>query len=156
MVDMVLRWTKLTDARGRKWKLCPLRAAMKRTGLSRAELVLPGETAPLHQAMILWGANWFVCLFGWLSYLEYSLGFGYDWLFTMPAAGYIFLISAVNIIGMGIFLHRTKWNTKYSVITAMTRAGCCPSCAYRVSDCEPEPDGCTVCPECGGAWRLDG
>lgn len=29
----------------------------------------------------------------------------------------------------------------------------CPSCAYRL-DTEPEPDGCTVCSECGAAWRL--
>ncbi len=31
--------------------------------------------------------------------------------------------------------------------------GLCPSCAYGLADLSPEADGCTVCPECGGAWR---
>ncbi len=29
----------------------------------------------------------------------------------------------------------------------------CASCAYLLGG-EPEADGCTVCPECGAAWRL--
>lgn len=29
----------------------------------------------------------------------------------------------------------------------------CPSCAYSLHG-GPESDGCTVCPECGAAWRL--
>ena len=30
----------------------------------------------------------------------------------------------------------------------------CPSCGYRLVGARPEGDGCTVCPECGAAWRL--
>jgi len=30
----------------------------------------------------------------------------------------------------------------------------CPSCGYRLVAAPPEGDGCTVCPECGAAWRL--
>lgn len=30
----------------------------------------------------------------------------------------------------------------------------CAACFYPLDDCKPEPDGCTVCPECGAAWRL--
>ncbi len=30
----------------------------------------------------------------------------------------------------------------------------CPSCGYRLLGAPPEGDGCTVCPECGAAWRL--
>lgn len=30
----------------------------------------------------------------------------------------------------------------------------CPACATDLGNGEPEPDGCTVCPECGAAWRL--
>ncbi len=30
----------------------------------------------------------------------------------------------------------------------------CPSCAYPLAGVRLEPDGCTVCPECGTAWRL--
>ncbi len=34
--------------------------------------------------------------------------------------------------------------------------GRCPTCQYSIASLEPESDGCTVCPECGGAWRLGG
>jgi len=30
----------------------------------------------------------------------------------------------------------------------------CLVCAYPLADLESEPDGCTVCPECGAAWRI--
>jgi hypothetical protein len=30
----------------------------------------------------------------------------------------------------------------------------CPSCGYSLGDLAAQPDGCTVCPECGAAWRL--
>lgn len=32
--------------------------------------------------------------------------------------------------------------------------GKCAACAFDLSGLAPEPDGCTVCPECGGAWDL--
>ena len=31
----------------------------------------------------------------------------------------------------------------------------CGSCLYDLQGLDSEPDGCVVCPECGGAWRLD-
>ena len=30
----------------------------------------------------------------------------------------------------------------------------CPSCRFPLCDMLQEADGCTVCPECGAAWRL--
>lgn len=30
----------------------------------------------------------------------------------------------------------------------------CPSCNYALGGLTLEPDGCTVCPECGSAWKL--
>lgn len=30
----------------------------------------------------------------------------------------------------------------------------CLACAYPLDELEPDPDGCTVCPECGAAWRI--
>lgn len=32
--------------------------------------------------------------------------------------------------------------------------GCCPACTYPLRTVPAAPDGCRVCPECGGAWRL--
>lgn len=30
----------------------------------------------------------------------------------------------------------------------------CPSCGYKLTALPIDPDGCTICPECGAAWRL--
>jgi hypothetical protein len=32
----------------------------------------------------------------------------------------------------------------------------CPSCSYPLGELAAEGDGCTVCPECGAAWRVGG
>lgn len=44
----------------------------------------------------------------------------------------------------------SKWKTRYKAI------GRCPACQYDMKACEPQGDGCTVCPECSGAWRMEG
>lgn len=31
----------------------------------------------------------------------------------------------------------------------------CASCGYSLREIDAAPDGCTVCPECGSAWRID-
>lgn len=38
---------------------------------------------------------------------------------------------------------------------AMLRRGQCASCSYPIADLNPTPDGCTICPECGAAWKLN-
>lgn len=40
------------------------------------------------------------------------------------------------------------------IARSLTRAGLCAGCGYPIVDLDPEPDGCQVCPECGGAWRV--
>ena len=37
----------------------------------------------------------------------------------------------------------------------LLRRGLCPCCAFELGTIQHEADGCTVCPECGAAWRLD-
>jgi len=34
------------------------------------------------------------------------------------------------------------------------RTRCCPACGFDLVPSPVESDGCTVCPECGAAWRL--
>lgn len=41
-----------------------------------------------------------------------------------------------------------RWQAKYKAI------GRCPACQYSLVAIDPEQDGATVCPECGGAWRM--
>lgn len=37
----------------------------------------------------------------------------------------------------------------------MVGAGACASCDYPLAGVPEAVDGCTVCPECGSAWRRD-
>lgn len=41
-----------------------------------------------------------------------------------------------------------------AVIEHELAEGRCPSCGYDLTRIAPEPDRCSVCPECGAAWRL--
>ena len=40
-------------------------------------------------------------------------------------------------------------------LVQMAKASClCASCGYNLRNLPTEPDHCTLCPECGAAWRL--
>jgi hypothetical protein len=41
-----------------------------------------------------------------------------------------------------------------AIADAMLAEKRCPSCGYDLGAAAPEGDGCVVCAECGGAWRL--
>lgn len=43
------------------------------------------------------------------------------------------------------FLHRELFG----------RPSICAVCSYDLASGSPDTDGCTLCPECGAAWRLD-
>ena len=50
---------------------------------------------------------------------------------------------------------RTAWRDRpHALRRSMALRRLCASCAYDLSANEPEPDGCTVCPECSAAWRF--
>ncbi len=43
----------------------------------------------------------------------------------------------------------------HHVRTRIARDRACPVCGYPIEDLATERDGCTVCAECGSAWRVD-
>jgi len=53
---------------------------------------------------------------------------------------------------MWFLLHRSR----HRIVRIVTRHGFCASCGYALADIPAAPDRCTVCPECGSAWRLPG
>jgi hypothetical protein len=40
-------------------------------------------------------------------------------------------------------------------VRQVLRSGVCPACDYPLRGIPPASDGCTLCPECAAAWRLD-
>lgn len=52
-----------------------------------------------------------------------------------------------------IYLHVRQfrpWLKSYKQAT-----GRCRACDYALANLQAESDGCTICPECSAAWRLD-
>lgn len=52
------------------------------------------------------------------------------------------------------FVYWTGWRMRRRVARAIITEGHCATCGYAIEGLVPEVDGCTVCPECGSAWRL--
>ena len=69
----------------------------------------------------------------------------------MAMDAFLFVVLPLTVIY--IYLHFKQfrpWLKRYR-----QAAGRCRACDYDLARLEPEADGCTVCPECSAAWRLD-
>ena len=155
VVVLIFRWQRLVDARGATRVPCWMRNALRCSGYSRAHLVRRGESGGFWVVFMLTifayvvsmviGDQILMPIFGFGGGIEIGSFFDLFWfLFPGITAGIV----------MGIFNTIYGWRSAEHAIGAMTRAGLCPACAYRIDDCQPEADGCTVCPECGAAWRM--
>lgn len=153
---MMFAWQKLTDARGLKWKPCTIGKASKISGYEKGFLVKRGDTARFIVAFLITGLPFAVTM-TYINPILIGLAIGsstpFD-VFTMVSV-MVFILYSFTFGGiMGGYLSLYAWRSPQHAIRAMTDAGLCPSCAYRIDEIGPEPDGCTVCPECGAAWRI--
>lgn len=54
-----------------------------------------------------------------------------------------------------VFMFWGRRVSKSITITSTLKFNHCPSCGYSLETAKPDPaDHCTLCPECGAAWRL--
>lgn len=152
---MMFAWQKLVDARGRKWSPCSIRQACIASGYSREFLVREDETGRFWSNALILGLVYAILmmLFGELTGALLGINISLNFL-SLPGQVQ-FWVYAISFGGaMGFINKFYGWRNSAAAVRAMTRAGLCPACAYRIHGCEPEADGCTVCPECGAAWRL--
>lgn len=71
----------------------------------------------------------------------FMLGFLCVFLFPIPAG-----------LAIELWTQRRNSAIKIECILAQNR---CPSCAHDLTGAKPDPaDHCTLCPECGAAWKL--
>jgi len=61
------------------------------------------------------------------------------------------LMISVSVVGI-IALSRKI--AAREIIATYVSQRLCASCGYGLHDAVIEPDACTICPECGAAWRL--
>ncbi len=65
------------------------------------------------------------------------------------------MLFIIMLIWMGIFLYFHYRVFKPWAKQRKLAIGRCRACDYHLTNLTPEADGCTVCPECSAAWRLD-
>ncbi len=77
--------------------------------------------------------------------------------------GYLFFMFVIGSFGVVLFIAaitrpktlRREINRLGKELDLIRRTDeSCLVCRYSLDGLQPEPDGCTVCPECGGAWRI--
>jgi len=83
--------------------------------------------------------------------IPHMMGLLHSSFWLLIASGAV--LGMVGPLAMGLILHRLMLGR---LVRALVDERCCGCCAYDLSDLDPEHDGCTVCPECGSAWRVAG
>jgi hypothetical protein len=95
------------------------------------------------------------CLFGFAYNLNFSIRnpppYATGLLRWLGPSVWLF-ISAVQVANVWSVLTRAK--DAPETATALMACGLCPACVYPISSLPIDNDGCTICPECGAAWRL--
>tara|TARA_A100000171_G_scaffold52340_1_gene70245 strand:- start:1793 stop:2263 length:471 start_codon:yes stop_codon:yes gene_type:complete len=156
MVDMVKHWQRIKDDRGSPIKLCMIWRATRASGFEKAFLVQRGDTVPFWSSFFLMGSMFAVAMQTWeivgnLVAGRSAFPLSISWTIGIFVGQFVLFGGA-----MAGFMHLYMWRSDNHARNAMLRAGLCVSCAYRIDDIESETDGCTICPECGGAWRVHG
>lgn len=136
------------DDRGAEAVIAPANwTAMELTDVERLRLALWLKENPRRGDRWITPA-WILFLLGFVFAVNsiWHLNRASSWLlfacFTLPAS-----------LLMRRLRQRRAMARQVPALLAMRR---CPACAYGIDDLKAADDGCTVCPECGGAWKLDG
>lgn len=150
--SMHLRWHRVEDDRGTRHKVCTIRDVVKSSGMDRIAFVGREDAGRFWPAFFSTGLTYSIAM---QVYFFVTGLYDLSTLFTPMWFG----TGAFMFIGfggfMGLFVRWVGWNSVNHAKRAVLSIGHCPSCAYRIFDIEAEPDGCRVCPECGGAWKLN-
>jgi hypothetical protein len=77
---------------------------------------------------------------------------------TLPLRGHYYIRGALVLscaaAMIAAFRFVVRRADRIHAIHHMPAMGLCPACGYGIRGVPSEADGCTVCPECGAAWRV--
>lgn len=153
---------RIKDARGRPvGRLDPVKLHLlnqdsiipAETLRSMADRIMPGARRQRLIQVVSVALGFLVVVGGTIIYFRYfSTWKGFD-----PVNMTIYAIQVVVILSgplLVFLLARAKYVSR--VASVMLEHRRCPHCGYDLHGLGiDEADGCTVCPECGCAWRLD-
>ncbi len=156
---MSLLRPRVRDDRGRRVRLAPLIGregrAVRRAALRRAVWVVVVIAAGVGGFVVSW--------FAWTPphLLAISLTIGFEGYFSEADAArfdlwmWVFIPGFfLSIIPSTLLVLHPVW--RWRARAGARRAGLCAACGYALAGLASDLDGCTVCPECGAAWRLGG
>ncbi len=78
---------------------------------------------------------------------------GGPWVLALFSFSPVLSISLLLVFAALVSFSDSIGEHKERLKTRRLRAGQCPACGYDIAEIDAEPDGCFVCPECGGAWQ---
>lgn len=126
-------WPRTTDDRGQAYRFDP-----------SAVLTMKQRALPRHAAPVL-----YVLVVGFLGlalmrHLRPTWPAAWSWL------------PGVVLLGLLIYAGSLAMRVREIAMQERiaTRRGVCAACGYSLREIDAEEDGCRVCPECGGCWRL--
>ncbi len=79
---------------------------------------------------------------------------GGPWILALFSFSPVLSISLLLVFAGLVSFSDSITEHKERLKTRRLRDGQCPACGYDVADIDADADGCIVCPECGGAWRM--
>jgi len=151
MLGVVTIFHRVTDDRGRRWKPCEIKKASKASGIDRFLLAPPTRRPEMIRVAVVIGP-----IFAALFAITQSV---IAWVRDGDPAIEIQLIlmpftAVLSGLLYGYMMSKWVWRSTRDARDAMLEYDLCPHCAHGIGGIPPEPDACTVCPECGAAWKV--
>ena len=149
-----------TDDRGQRVKLIPQRQLGIMPGIpspipmaARTRMFGEGQEMQLSREFVV------PMLLGLLGVIAW----GVLWIFISPRVTPLIplppgfkgaLTGLIPFLPFPLFMWFIIHRGRQKIARIVAKHGFCATCGYALSDIPTADDGCTVCPECGSAWRV--
>jgi len=151
---VLTRRNSVLDARGVRRGVLTMYRAAKPLGLKPTSLARPGDHADFRTEFL---RTWLLpAAIGIPAVAVYALIRGFfDWEGLLFGSLAMLIGLFFNSLVMTLYSYAYTWKSAGHGRDALLASGLCPSCGYGIVGVRCEADGCTVCPECGAAWRME-
>lgn len=151
---MLTRRNSVLDGRGVRRRVLDMYWAAKPHGLKPSSLARPGDHAEyfpevVRNCLLPAAAG----IFALTIFLAAMGHFSLRVMLIMSTV--VFSVMFVMSFFSTLLIYKVTWRGPINGRDSLLTSDICPACAYRIAGVPPEPDGCTVCPECGAAWRME-
>ena len=150
------------DGRGVPRKVDTIYRVKKESGVERSVLIKKGDTKSFVVSFLICWVVFYVVghlisvtlqLLLPLAFRQTSGTQSLHFIPIFPSLG-DFVGFSIWMVILALIYSRVHWRSTTRGMRAILRIGRCPSCLYELDGVPTEADGCIVCPECGGAWKI--